>query len=227
MTSEVTVERAWSVVGAPPDRWDLSTRTIDSADEFLTVQPGRIVELSGPAGLGLTRLGYRLLADRSHSAPVVMLDVRGWISPQAAWETGVEQANLVVIRCPDSRLWPQVVSAVCEGVSALFAEVPQGVSERDLRRLAALVRARQVRVVLRPLRGRLSAGVSHLRVQALEIQWNGVERGHGRLGERRLVMEISGKGAAGMTRRIELEDVGENALRVVSGMAARTTGRAV
>jgi hypothetical protein len=116
---------------------------------------------------------------------------------------------------------------VCEGVSALFAEVPQGVSERDLRRLAALVRARQVRVVLRPLRGRLSAGVSHLRVQALEIQWNGVERGHGRLGERRLVMEISGKGAAGMTRRIELEDGGENTLRVVSGMAARTTGRAV
>jgi hypothetical protein len=177
--------------------------------------------------MGLTRLAYRMLADRSRAAPVVMLDVRGWMSPQAAWETGVEQTNLVVVRCSDVRLWPQVVSALCEGVSALFAEVPQGVSDRDLRRLTALIRARQVRAVLRPLRGRLSAGVSHLRVQAMEIEWSGVEHGHGRLGGRRLVMEISGKGAAGMTRRIELEDVGENTVRVVSGLAARTTGRAV
>lgn len=226
MTAEMTVERAWSVAGASPDRWDLSTRVIDPSSELLAVHPGRIVELSGAVGMGLTRLGYHLLADRSHQAHVVMLDVRGWLSPQAAWETGVEQANLVVVRCSDHRLWPQVASALCEGVSALFAEVPQGVREQDLRRLAALIRARQVRAVLRPLRGELAGGVSHLRVRAVEIEWTGVDRGHGRLDDRRLVIEISGKGAAGMTRRIELEDTGEDTVRLVSGMVAGASGRA-
>lgn len=226
MTAELTAERAWSIAGASPDRWDLSTRMIGPTDEFLACQPGRIVELSGVAGMGLTRLGYRMLADRSQQAPVVMLDVRGWMSPRAAWETGVAQANLVVVRCADARLWPQVASALCEGVSALFAEVPRGVRDQDLRRLAALVRARQVRAVLRPLQGALTAGVSHLRVRAVEVEWEGTDRGHGRLASRRLVMEISGKGAAGMTRRIELEDAGENTVRLVSGMAPRASGRA-
>ncbi len=225
MTSEVSTRNAWAASGA--DRWDLSTRLLESAGDLLTLQPGRIVELSGVAGMGLTRLGYRMLAERSREAPVVALDVRGWMSPGAAWEAGVERRNLVVVRCPDPRLWPQVVSALCEGVSAVYAEVPSGVRDQDLRRLAALIRARQVRAVFRPLRGDLAGGIVHLRVRALGVSWDGVERGHGHLKGRRLVTEISGKGASGMTRRIELEDAGEDVVRVVSGVAAETTGRAV
>ena len=208
------------------DRWDLSTRLIEGAGDLLTLQPGRIVELSGPVGMGLTRIGYQMLAERSRQAPVVALDVRGWMSPGAAWEAGVERSSLVVVRCSDPRLWPQVAAALCEGVTAVYAEVPGGVREKDLRRLTALIRARQVRAVLRPIRGELAAGIAHLRVRAVEVSWRGTEQGHGRLAGRNLILEASGKGAAGMSRRIEVEDAGESTVRVVSGMAVETRGRA-
>lgn len=209
------------------DRWDLSTRVVEPPAGVLALQPGRIVELAGVPGSGLTRVGYRMLADRSRIAPVVALDVRGWMSPVAAWEVGVDERHLVVVRCSDRRLWPQVTAALCEGVSAIYAEVPPGIRDQDLRRLAALIRARQIHAVLRPLQGNLPSGVPHLRMQATGVMWDGADAGHGQLTRRRLVLEISGKGAAGITRRIELEDAGEDIVRVVSGLAASQAGRAV
>lgn len=220
------------------DRWDLSTRVHgydsdlvgESAGNMvhlpLVLEPGRIVELVGEPGMGLTRLGYLMLAEPSRHAPVVALDVRGWASPAAAWETGVDRRRLVIVRCGEPRLWLQVVAALCEGVRAMLAEVPVGVRDQDLRRLAGLIRARQVRVAFRPVEGCLPSGVAHLRMRGVSAVWKGVDRGHGKLAERRLVIEASGKGMAGMTRRIEVEDFGTNDVRVVSGMVPREIGRA-
>ncbi len=178
-------------------------------------------------GTGLTRLGLRLLADLSQESPVVALDARGWISPQAAWETGVNPENLVIVRCDGPRVWPKVVAALLEGVRALYAEVPAGIKDQDLRRLAALARARKVAVAMRPMGMGLPAGVSHLRLRALGVTWEGADQGHGRLGKRRLVMEASGKGASGMTRRFEVEDEGSDVVRVVSDVVVGETRRAV
>ena len=197
------------------DRWDLRTRVHEPSEELFVLQPGRPVELSGPAGFGLTRLGYGMLADVSRRAPVAILDVRGWASPAAAWETGVEQ--MVVVRCGDDRLWPRVMAALCDGVPAVYAEVPGGVRDAELRRIAALARNRQARLVLRPLRGMLTAGVSHLRIRAEEVHWSGTGRGHGRLGERRLVLEATGKATGGMRRVLEVGDPGSGGLLVVDG----------
>ena len=61
----------------------------DREDEFLQLRPGRVTELLGIPGTGLTRFGLRLLAAPSQVAPVVALDTKGWISPVAAWEAGV------------------------------------------------------------------------------------------------------------------------------------------
>ena len=201
------------------------TSPVDPA-ALLSLQPGRIVELAGPAGMGLTRLGLHMLAAPSTASPVVATDVRGWLSPRAAWEAGVERERLVVVRCPDRRLWPQVMAALCEGVRAVYAEVPVGVPERDLRRLAALARARDTALALRPLREPLPAGVTHLRVQAVGVSWEGGDGGHGRLAGRRLTVEASGRGVAGMTRRFEVEDDGARGVRVVPGLAAPAAGRA-
>lgn len=193
----------------------------------LALQPGKVLELVGAPGCGLTRLGLHLLAPASRLGPVAALDARGWLSPLAAWEAGVAGERLVVVRCSQRGVWPQVMAAVCEGVTAVYAEVPQGVTERDLHRLAALVRARGTGVVLRPLRGELVGGVAHLRLRAVEVRWEGLEQGHGRLATRRLVVEVSGKGAGGMTRRVEVEDSGADTVRVVSRLGAGQTGRAV
>ena len=197
---------------------------------FLHLQPGRVTELIGVPGTGLTRLGLKLLAEPSRVAPVVALDTRGWISPEAAWETGVLAERLVIVRCDDLILWPKVTAALLEGVRAVYAEVPARIKDYDLRRLTALARARKVAVVMRSMGNGLPTGVAHLRLRALGVTWEGVDRGHGRLKKRRLVLEASGKGAAGITRRFEVEDEGTDVVRVVSNVvvdqARRIVGRA-
>ncbi|HSM45800.1 MAG TPA: hypothetical protein VK969_12355 [Acidimicrobiia bacterium] len=194
---------------------------------LLDLRAGRITELVGAPGTGLTRLGLRMIASHSRIAPVVALDVRGWISPEAAWETGVLAERLVMVRCGDPILWPKVTSALLEGVRAMYVEVPARVGERDLRRLAAVARARRVAVAMRPLGAGLPGGVAYLRLRALGVTWEGADRGHGRLTRRRLVMEATGKGAAGMSRRFEVEDEGTNTVRVVSDVVADPARRAV
>ena len=200
----------------------------DREERFLRLRPGHVTELLGVPGTGLTRLGLTLLAERSQTAPVVALDTRGWISPAAAWETGVAPENLVIVRCDDPASWPKVAAALLEGVDALYAEVPAGAREQDLRRLAALARARRAGVVMRSMGSNgLPPGVAHLRLRALGVTWEGADRGHGRLGRRRLMLEASGKGASGMTRRFEVEDEGTDVVRVVSDVVVGEARRAV
>ena len=88
----------------------------DREERFLRLRPGHVTELLGVPGTGLTRLGLTLLAERSQTAPVVALDTRGWISPAAAWETGVAPENLVIVRCDDPAIWPKVAAALLESL---------------------------------------------------------------------------------------------------------------
>lgn len=198
-------------------------------DAHLRLQPGRVTELIGVPGTGLTRLGLKLLAEHSRLAPVVVVDTRGWISPRAAWETGVQSERLVFVRCSDLILWPKVTAALLEGVRAVYAEVPPRVKDHDLRRLAALARTRRVAVAMRSMGSKgLPTGVAHLRLRALGVTWEGADRGHGKLKKRRLMLEASGKGAYGVTRHFEVEDEGTDVVRVVSDVvvdrARRTAG---
>ena len=191
------------------------------------LQPGRITELVGIPGTGLTRLGLKLLAEHSRVAPVVALDTRGWISPEAAWETGVLAERLVIVRCDDLILWPKVTAALLEGVRAIYAEVPARIKDQDLRRLAALARARKVAVALRSMGNGLPTGTAHLKLRALGVTWEGANRGHGKLTKRRLVLEASGRGSAGVTRRFEVEDEGTDVVRVVSDVVVDQARRTV
>lgn len=194
---------------------------------LLELQTGRVTELVGDPGSGLTRLGLGLLAPFSRSHTVVAVDTKGWISPEAAWETGVIAERFVVVRCDSPMLWPKVTSALLEGVQAMYLEVPSHIKERDLRRLAAIARARRVAVAMRPMGSRLPVGVAYLRLRVLGVTWEGADRGHGRLTRRRLLVEASGKGASGATRRFEVEDEGKDPLRLVSDVVTGPVGRLV
>lgn len=203
--------------------------------DLLSLRPGCVVGLVGRPGNGLTRLGLSMLAPTARSARVAAVDVRGWLSPLAAWENGIEPEQLVMVRCPERHQWLGVAAALLEGLPAIYAEVPTGIRDQDLRRLASLARARQARLVLRSLNGDLPEGVTYLRLQATHSTWGGggpgvIERGHGRLGSRRIELEASGKGTAGMVRRLVVEDDGSSlrveerndgadSLRVVSRLA--------
>jgi hypothetical protein len=190
----------------------------------LILEPGRVVGLTGPPGSGLTRLGLSLLAGATRRGPVAFLDVRGWLCPVAAWESGISPERLVVVRCDDRRRWSQVAAALSEGVPAVYAEVPSGVQEPLLRRLGALVRSRRTVLLLRPLDGRLPSGLTHLRVAAEDVSWEGAGDGHGRLLHRRMVLSVSGRGVGGTTAIYEVEDDGAHPVRVVPRLAppART-----
>ena len=191
----------------------------------LDLAPGKIVELVGRLGTGMTRLGLSLLA--SVPGPVAVCDVRGWFCPAAAWEVGVDRERLVVVRCGDRGLWLRVVATLAEGVPGIYAEVPAGVRERDLRRLGALVRARRIRLALRPLGEPLPGGVAHLRLWAEGVEWEGADRGHGRLARRRIRVAASGKGVGGMERTMVVEEDGAGPVRVVSELVPRADRRAL
>jgi hypothetical protein len=69
--------------------------------------------------------------------------------------------------------------------------------------------------------------VAHLRLRGLGATWEGADQGHGRLKRRRLMLEASGKGSAGVTRRFEVDDEGTDVMRVVSDVVVDQAGRAV
>ena len=195
-------------------------------NDLLALRPGRVIGLEGPTGLGLTRVGFSMLAGAPAACRVVVVDVRGWICPLAAWEVGIDPEQLAVVRCDDAARWPRVVAALLDGVKAIYAEVPRGVREAMLRRLGAKVRAREAAVIMRPLAGRLPSGMAYLRVQVDRVVWAGAGEGHGRLDRRTLILGLSGKGAAGRRMVVEVEDDGAHPVRLVSRLAAPQAGRA-
>jgi hypothetical protein len=184
----------------------------------LELEAGKVIGLVGTPGFGLTRLGLGLLRDQP--GWVACVDVRGWLSPVALWEVGVSADRVVVVRCSDPRRWPQVTAALVEGMQAVYAEIPPGVATPMLRRLGALARARSTPVVLRPVEGDIPAGITHLRLEAQEIVWEGVEQGRGRLRDRRFTLVATGKGVGGIRHILEVEDDGTDTVRVVSRLAA-------
>jgi hypothetical protein len=197
----------------------------DPVAPVVAVEPGRVLGLIGAAGSGLTRLGLSLLAAPAATGMVAALDVRGWLCPVAAWEVGIDPQRLVVVRCPDRRLWPRVAAALLEGFPAVYAEAPAGMGDAELRRLGALARARRSSLVLRPVGGDLPAGVLHLRLEASAVRWEGVDRGHGALLRRRLTLRASGRGVHGIERTLEMADDGTHPVYLVPRLAAAPSRR--
>lgn len=198
------------------------------AEGLLAAVPGRVTELAGPPGMGLTRLGLAMLA--RVDGPLAYVDVRGWMCPPAAWEVGIDPERLVVVRCDDPVTWLRLVPGLLDGMAAVYAEVPRRVKEPRLRTLAAVARNRNTPLLLRPVEGSLPSGVAHLRLEAGAVTWQGTGAGHGSLGERRVRVEASGKATRGMARVIEVEEGMDgrhraDAVPVVPGLGAAHPGR--
>lgn len=204
-------------------RPDYGLRTTECGLDLPSLGPGHVGVLAGDAGLGMTRLGLVMLSDHARTGSVVYLDVRGWLSPVAAWEVGIEPDRLVIARCRDVIRWGKAVATLLDGAAAVLAEVPAGAKDASIRKLAALARNRGTPLLLRPLDRSVPTGVAHLTLEARETSWSGAVDGRGRINRRTTLLTASGKAMRGMTRTIEMEDDGSNTLRVVSGVAATDT----
>ncbi len=202
----------------------LSTQCpVPSTEQGLPVlAPGQVAVLSGEPGLGMTRLGLVMLSGYTDGT-VAYLDVRGWLSPIAAWEVGIEPDRLVIARCREVVRWGRATAALLDGAAAVMAEVPIGAKDASIRKLASLARNRGTPLLFRPIDRAIPAGIAHLMLEAREITWTGTVEGHGRIEQRKTRIIASGKAMKGMTRTIEMEDDGSNALRVVSGVGATET----
>jgi hypothetical protein len=197
-------------------------RVLSTEQEPPVLAPGQVAVLSGEPGFGMTRLGLVMLS-RYAGGTVAYLDVRGWLSPVAAWEVGIEPGRLVIARCHEVVRWGRAAAALIDGAAAVMAEVPAGAKDASIRKLAALARSRGTPLLLRPIDRPMPTGVAHLVLEARETVWTGTVEGHGRIERRKTWIAASGKAMKGMTRMIEMEDDGSNALRVVSGVAAAKT----
>lgn len=200
---------------------DLEGR-IREVEEILSLAPGQVAGLSGLPGSGLTRLGLSLIAPYANQGNLAFLDVRGWASPLAAWEMGIEPERLVVVRNNDIVRWGRIVATLLDGVGAVYAEVPPGVGDAALRKLAAKARSKRTPLVFRPLKGDIPRGIAHLTLAARTVEWDGTDAGHGQLTVRRTLLDASGKSTRGRERTIEVEDDGTNDLRVVPHLGAQT-----
>lgn len=201
-----------------------SPSTVNHRLQVPSLGPGQVGVLSGEPGLGMTRLGLVMISDYARTGTVAYLDVRGWLSPLAAWEVGIEPDRLVIARCREVVRWGKAAAALLDGAVAVLAEVPVGAKDASIRRLAALAGNRGTTLLLRPLERTVPTGVAHLMLEALGTAWMGADEGHGRIDRRTMLLSASGKAMRGMTRMIEMEDDGSNTLRVVPGVAAEETG---
>jgi hypothetical protein len=226
-----SLQREDIIIGpSPVDRGidgGVSTTSPLHDDQLFSLAPGEVAGLTGIPGTGLTRLGLSLIAPYANQGALACIDVRGWMSPAAAWELGIAPERLVIVRSVDIVAWGRIVATLLDGLRGVYAEVPPGVKDASLRKLVARARTKRTPLVLRPLGGDLPRGMAHLSLRAREVIWEGTDAGHGRLRSRRTLLDASGKSTRGMERTIEIEDDGTNDLRVIShvpsGFASLTT----
>lgn len=156
-------------VASPAGIWQLeagnSEPDADQRSQLPTVGPGQVAVLAGEPGLGMTRLGLVMLSGYT-GGTVAYLDVRGWLSPVAAWEVGIEPDRLVIARCHEVVRWGRAAAALLDGATAVLAEVPAGVKDASIRKLAALARNRGTTLLLRPIGRAVPIGVAHLVLEA-------------------------------------------------------------
>ena len=141
-------------------------------------------------------LALALLAGPSQAgawAAVVGADDFG---AEAAAEMGVDLARTVLVPDP-GELWLEVTSVLVDVVTLVVLRPPATVGARSASRVAARLRKRSAALVAW---GRWPGAEASLSL--VGSQWSGVDRGHGRLCSRRVVVDVR-RGTA-PARRAEL-----------------------
>jgi hypothetical protein len=164
---------------------------------------GGVVTVSGGAtGVGATSLLFTLLAGCAPAAPGAWTALVGMpgIGLAAAAEFGLDLDRLVLIPDPGPDLL-QVVSILVDGVELVVVHPPPGLRIPPARIRVLTGRLRQhgaVLLVTGPWPG------ADLTLTASIGEWAGLGRGHGRLRDRELTVQVGGRGLAARGGRTTL-----------------------
>jgi hypothetical protein len=154
---------------------------------------------SAPPAAGGSTLLLTLLAGASQAGCWCALVGAPGLGLAAAVEAGVDLSRLALVPAPGAA-FARAVGALLDGFDLVVVHPPARLSAADAR--AGAARARRHSSVL------VSAGPwpgADLRLTPVEGSWEGLGDGHGRLRTRRLLVQASGRAAAGgRPRSVEL-----------------------
>lgn len=175
----------------------------------------------GLRGEGATSLLFALLsATPGHWSALVALPDLGLL---AAAELGVDLDRVVIVPEPGPELL-QVISILVDGVDVVVAAVAPGVRPAPGRLRVLGGRLRQRGAVL------LTLGAwpeTDLVLTGSWQGWSGLGDGHGRLRDRDLLVEVSGRGLGRPRRALLSLRAAGDAVRVVAGDPVAVPGGAV
>ena len=101
-----------------------------------TLARGLVLRVTGRPGVGATTVGFELAAALTATGEsAAAVDLHGTLGARAAEEAGVALERFAVVRRVSPTRWATVVAALLDGVSLVIADVQQGVSLGDTRRL--------------------------------------------------------------------------------------------
>lgn len=172
------------------------------------LQRGSTVQVGGHVGATALALAMAAGPTRAGSwVACVGLAELGWA---AAAEAGVDLERVAVVRTPDAS-WGTVTAALVDAFDVVLCGLGHSPSVTDARRLTA--RARERGSVLILVGGR-TAGAGPTRrpwpeaadvdLSVISSEWSGIGRGWGRLGQRRVTLEVGGRRGSSRSRRVEL-----------------------
>ncbi|WP_420801661.1 hypothetical protein [Pseudofrankia asymbiotica] len=179
---------------------------------------GATVAVEGSAALLLT-----VLAEPSRAGAWCAVVGCPTLGLLAAAEAGIALERLVLVPEPGPR-WPVIVAALIDALDVVAVRSPArggaaGTASAP-RRLSA--RARERGCVLLPI-GEGWDGAD-LRLAAEERSFHGLGQGHGHLRGARLLVRVSGRGAAARPRHGWLAVAGADPVASLDGVAARDGG---
>ncbi len=164
--------------------------TLPALADLLTLRTGGAYEV-GSATLALALLA----APSAQGAWTAVVGARD-LGVEAAAEMGVDLSRTVLVPEPGDH-WLEATAALVDVVSIVLLKPPPGVAERAAGRIAARLRKHSCALVAWG-----SWPGSEARLDIESSSWTGVDRGHGRLVGRRLVVSVT-RGSA-PARRTEL-----------------------
>ncbi len=147
-------------------------------------------------GVAATSLALALAA--GPSAAGAWLGVVGMpsLGVLAAAELGVAVERLFLVAAPPVEQWAEIVAAVIDGAEVVMATPPPGLRAAAARRVQARLVSRGA-VLLLAGGEQIGGFQPDLRFATTRAEWEGIERGAGRLRARRVRVAVGGRRAGG------------------------------